>query len=130
MERQNSTIFGEYPYNKLGILPNAENLTLIRERSLTNGLDSCDYSPPHKTSAATTSVSITNIDRLFTIVKDNTNSMVNLVIVVIVLVIENLVKGNLFTCPCEKPQNVLYGGAFLAAPSAALFVVGKYECRD
>ena len=131
-------IYGSHPYSKLGFLHNADNLVLdpTSPAPPSNPLeDHVDFNGVGRTnngyiiggSHPNTPAGATHrsIDRLFSIVKDNTNSMTNLIIVITVLVIENLVKGKLFTCPCENPQNKLYGIAFLVAPATALFVVGE-----
>ena len=65
-------------------------------------------------------------ERLFTIVTDNSTSMVNLIVVAVILLVEYLAKGVLFTCPCQEPYNTMYGSAFLAAPAASFFMVGTY----
>ena len=87
-------------------------------------LDQMDFVAPYSDTTKVT-VSVPGfLERLYSILRDNSTSLVNLTLVLIILLRETLFDKTLFTCPCDKSDNKLYGIMFVVAPAVALYVIG------
>ncbi len=119
--------------NKMSLVPEIRNLSESTLIDITGtpgtiteqhkGQDQMDFIT-HASSKVTVTVP-GFIERLYSLLHDNTTSIYNLVLILIIMLIENTFKRALFTCPCEAPNNHVYGIMFIAAPASAFFVIGK-----
>ena len=64
---------------------------------------------------------------IVSLLRENINSLANLIIVILILTLELIFDKAIFQCPCSRPYNTAYGSLFLLAPAVAFFVVGKFN---